>query len=83
MPEPDLVKRFTARDGARRLDILRAAEGTFRYVSYRWMPAAPEDEGVLGEGHWLAEESSGLFDDAGRCERDARAELDWLARAAD
>jgi hypothetical protein len=50
----------------------------FRFETLRWIDAAEEDEGVLGDGYWTCDHFSGLYQTAVAAEQDARRIIPWL-----
>ena len=66
MPEWKEVKRIAAPDQRRRLCIMEGPHGLFRFDTLRWIDAAEEDEGVLGDGYWTCDHFSGLYQSAGK-----------------
>lgn len=74
-----VIKTLKDEDGTRRLDIQSGDDGKFYcFQLFDWMPAGEEDEGALGDGFWQVSGTSGLFDTADACEREAQRTVDWL-----
>jgi|SRR5579871_681023 len=65
------LSRRVSRDGGYRLDICRRADGLMRFV-------ADARRIELGDPVWVPMHFSGLYDDRGALERDARAPFAWL-----
>ncbi len=66
-------------DGTRAVELRGSLDrNLFRYHVMTWMAAAEEDEGMLGDGYWATNATSGYFDTIKECEADALASVDFL-----
>jgi hypothetical protein len=72
------VKRIAAPVQRRELRIMEGPHGLFRFDTLRWIDAAEEDEGALGDGYWTRDHFSGLYQSADEAEQDARSIVPWL-----
>jgi hypothetical protein len=80
-PAYELLKRIERADGTRAVEIFRGDHGLFRFDEVKWHEPAIDDAYEY-EGYWAPSMCSGLYDSADAAERDARAEIVWLRKAA-
>ena len=78
MAEWKEVNRITAPDRRQAVCIMEGPHGFFRFDAVRWIDAADEDEGALGDGYWTCDHFSGLYQSAAEAEQDARRIVAWL-----
>ncbi|SMX39308.1 hypothetical protein [Maliponia aquimaris] len=69
------LEQIDSPSGSLRAELEVDRAGNYRYRLLRRIAAAPEDEGALGDGAWLVEEVSGLYDWRGTCRNDAHRTL--------